>query len=91
MRRFASASLAVLAAVANAQDIKFDTEHNATTIIGSWASGSKNVTTGSVRHLSTPSRPNIASLLAGKMPEHTTQNGWAKLFPKKRLLTCVIL
>ena len=46
----ASASLVALAAVANAQDIKFDSEHNATTIIGSWASGSKNVTTGSVRH-----------------------------------------
>ncbi|KZV61781.1 hypothetical protein PENSPDRAFT_592351 [Peniophora sp. CONT] len=47
MRRFATATLAVLAATANAQDIKFDSEHNATTIIGSWASGSRNVTTGS--------------------------------------------
>lgn len=32
----------------SAQQIIFDSAHNATTIIGTWSSGSKNVLTGSV-------------------------------------------
>ena len=75
MLALASASLVALAAVANAQDIKFDSEHNATTIIGSWASGSKNVTTGSVRHCPnlSPSRYHIDCLRIFQ----TMGAGWA--------------
>lgn len=38
-----------------AQDIVYDSIHNATTIVGTWSSGSQAVVTGSVRsHLSFP-------------------------------------
>ncbi|KAI0311402.1 chaperone for protein-folding within the ER, fungal-domain-containing protein [Amylostereum chailletii] len=39
-------ALFVAAASVMAQDIVYDAEHNATVIVGSWASGSKNVKTG---------------------------------------------
>ncbi|KZV61785.1 hypothetical protein PENSPDRAFT_658655 [Peniophora sp. CONT] len=40
------ATLALAASSVLAQDINFDSEHNATTIIGSWTSGSKDTTAG---------------------------------------------
>lgn len=44
------ASLALVAIpAALAQDILFDAAHNATPIVGTWSSGSKAVSTGSVR------------------------------------------
>jgi len=44
---FATAIIfAAVAPSALAQAIKYDPEHNVTTIVGSWASGSRNVTTG---------------------------------------------
>lgn len=42
------ASLAALPSHVSAQDIVYDAEHNATTIVGTWSSGSKAVVTGSV-------------------------------------------
>jgi hypothetical protein len=43
---------ASLPAVVNAQDeqMVFDAEHNATTLIGTWSSGSRQVITGAVRY-----------------------------------------
>lgn len=48
MKGFTStiATLALAASSVLAQDILFDSAHNATTIIGSWTSGSKDVTAG---------------------------------------------
>lgn len=43
--------LAVLAPLAYSQDIKYDAPHNATSIIGTWSSGSKAVMTGAVSEL----------------------------------------
>ena len=43
--------LAFLAPSAFSQDIQFDAQHNATSIIGTWSSGSKAVVTGAVSFL----------------------------------------
>ncbi len=50
----------VLAALPSlAQDIVYDSAHNATTIVGTWSTGSKAVSTGAVR---TDTRPTCSSL-----------------------------
>ena len=42
-----------LATPAFGQDIVYDQGHNVTSIVGTWASGSQNVVTGSVSHADT--------------------------------------
>jgi hypothetical protein len=53
-----AAALAALPALAQivstGTPIVYDSIHNATTIVGSWASGSRNVSTGAVRHYDLP-------------------------------------
>jgi hypothetical protein len=44
-------SVLLTAIPALAQDIEFDAEHNATTIYGTWSSGSRKVLTGEVSRL----------------------------------------